>query len=66
MIGIIIGFLVLLFGLIGFAVEVDNYLARGIWDDFGLIVSSILIYVGGSLFYYGIRRRIRKKKSEVE
>jgi len=66
MLGIIIGFLVLLFGLIGFAVEVDNYLASGIWDDFGLIVSSILIYVGGSLFYYGIRRRIRKKKSEVE
>ncbi len=62
MIKIIVGFLICVFGLIGFAVEYDNSLETGSWDYFGLALSAVLIYAGGALFYYGIVPLIRKKR----
>ena len=63
MIKIIVGFLIGLFGLVGFAAEIDDYLKMGSWDYFNLTISAVLIYAGGSLFYYGLKPRIRKKEN---
>jgi hypothetical protein len=62
MIKIIVGFLICLFGVIGFAAEIEDYFQSGEWDYFNLTISAVLIYAGGALFYYSLKSRIRKKQ----
>jgi len=59
----IFGSLIGIFGLIGFAVEIGDYQERASWNSYGLLLATILVTVGGCLFYFGRSNRIRKRKA---
>ena len=61
MVRIIFGLIILIFGLMGFAVETDAYFKTGYWDFFGLFVSAVLVSFGGLLSYSGIISKGKEK-----
>jgi len=64
MIRIIFGSLFVVFGFIGFAAEIGDYLNNGSWDLSGILLAGIFVAVGECLFYFGTLARIRKRTLE--
>lgn len=62
MIRTIIGSLIGIFGLMGFATEISNYQHKSQWDLIGLFFACLFISIGVCLIISGILSGYRKRK----
>jgi hypothetical protein len=63
MIRIILGLLIGLLGLLGYAVEIEAYFDTGSWHVSGLELATILVAIGACLLLSGILSRFRRNNS---
>lgn len=60
------GFAFMLFGAVGFVVEIENYHEELVWDGFGLTMASLFALVGGILFYSGRKAHSAKVRPKMK
>ncbi|VVS90983.1 hypothetical protein [Desulfoluna spongiiphila] len=63
MVQIISGLFIVCFGLLGFSVEIENFLITGFLDPFGVVFSFVILMTGACLVYF--KYSTRKKTNNV-
>jgi Na+/melibiose symporter-like transporter len=64
---VLIGIFILLFGSIGFIIEISSYFSSSDYDIFGMVLSVIFIVAGYLVFKFGKNKdkKIDKEKNDI-